>query len=134
MRVCDQLEGQLFDRESVTSNDLTVSELQQEIQQKDNEIQRKDTEIQSKVIEIQRRDNELQRKDSEIQRKSFEIQRNNAEIHRLTTELHDKDITLETLRSNMSKLQITTSQSIPNKVSKQSIVIHCHYLCDVSGQ
>ena len=99
VRVCDQLEGQLVDRESVSTNESTVSALQQEIQQKDTEIQRRDTEIQ-----------------------------------RLTTALRDKDVTLETLRSDMSRLQITTSQSLPNKVSKQCIVIHYHYLCDISGQ
>ena len=38
VRVCDQLEGQLVDRESVSTNQLTVSALQQEIQQKDGEI------------------------------------------------------------------------------------------------
>ena len=106
VRVCDQLEGQLVDRESVSTNELTVSALQQEIQQKDGEILWKD----------------------------LEIQRNNAEIQRLTAALHDKDVTLETLRSDMSRLQITTSRSLPNKVSKQCIVIHYHYLCDVSGQ
>ena len=141
VRVCDQLEGQLVDRESVSTNELTVSALQQEVQQRDIVIQRKDAEIQSKVIDIQRRDtelrrkdNEMQAKDGELQRKNFEILRNNAEIQRLTTALHDKDVTLETLRSDMSKLQMTTSQSLPNKVSKQCIVIHYHYLCDVSGQ
>ena len=120
VRVCDQLEGQLVDRESVSTNELTVSELQQEIRQKDDEIQR--------------RDNEIQRRDNEILWKDLEIQRNNAEIQRLTTALHDKDASLETLRSGLSRLQITRSQSLPNKVSKQCIVIHYHYLCDVSGQ
>ena len=148
VRVCDQLEEQLVDRESVSVNELTVSALQQEVQQrdieiqrKDAEIQRKDAEIQSKVIDIQRRDTELQRKDNEIQTKDYEIQRNNfeiqsnnAEIQRLTTALHDKDVILEILRSDMSKLQITTSQSLLNKVNKQYMVIHYHYLCDVSGQ
>ena len=33
VRVCDQLEGQLIDRESISINDLTV------LQQKDTEIQ-----------------------------------------------------------------------------------------------
>ena len=120
VRVCDQLEGQLVDRESVSTNELTVSELQQEIRQKDDEIQR--------------RGNEIQRRDGEIIWKDLEIQRNNAEIQRLTTALHDKDASLETLRSGLSRLQITRSQSLPNKVSKQCIVIHYHYLCDVSGQ
>ena len=106
VRVCDQLEGQLVDKESVSTNELTVSALQQEIQQKDGEILWKD----------------------------LEIQRNNAEIQRLTAALHDKDVILETLRSDMSRLQITTSQSLPNKVSKHCVVIHYHYLCDVSGQ
>ena len=83
VRVRDQLEGQLVDRESVSTNGLTVFALQQEIQQKD-----------------------------------AEIQRNIVEIQYLTTPLHDKDVTLETLRFDMSKLQITTSQSLPNKVCK----------------
>ena len=117
MRVCDQLEGQLVDRERPSSNELTVSALQQEIQQKDTELQRK-------VVEIQRLTNALhdqQRKDAEIQ-------------HHLTNAVRDKDVMLETLRSDISKLQITTSHSLPKKVSKQCIIIHYHYLCDVSGQ
>ena len=77
---------------------------------------------------------EIQQKDAEIQRKDGEIQRNYSEIQQLTTALLDKDVLLETLRSDMSKLQITTSHSLPNKVSKQCIIIRCHYLCDVSGQ
>ena len=204
VRVCDQLEGQLVDKESVSTNELSVSALQREIRQRDdeiqrnhneiqrkdtkiqrkdteiqrknaeiqnrvmeiqqrdielqrkhNEIQRKDTEMQRKnaeiqnsVIEIQQRDTELQRKHNEIQRKdteiqdnyremqqkNLEIQGNNAEIQRLTAALHGKDVSLETLRSDMSKLQITTSQSLPYKVSEQYIVIHYHYLWDISGQ
>ena len=57
VRVCDQLEGQLVDKESISINDLTV--LQQkdtEIQWNHNEVQRKNAEIQCKVIEIQRKD------------------------------------------------------------------------------
>ena len=95
VRVCDQLEGQLVDREHTSSNELTMSILQQEIQLKDAE---------------------LQGKDAEIQRKSDEIQH-------LTTSLHDKDVILETLRSDMSKLQIRTT---PKKVSKQCIITHYH--------
>ena len=120
VRVCDQLEGQLVDREQPSSNELTVSALQQEIQQKNTELQRKD--------------NEIQWKDTEMQHKDAEIQRNYSDIQQLTTALHDKDVMLETLRSDMSKLQITTSHSLPKKVSKQCIIIHYHYLCDVSGQ
>ena len=127
VRVCDQLEGQLVDREIVSTNELTVSALQQEIRQRDDEIQRKDGEIQQKDTEIHEKVIEIQRRDTEIQRRDTEIQR-------LTTALRDKDVTLETLRSDKSRLQITTSQSLPNKVSKQYIVIHYHYLCDVSGQ
>ena len=96
VRVCDQLEGQLVDNERTSINELTLSALQQEIQQKSAEIQRNHT---------------------EIQRKDGEIQRNYSEIQQLTTALHDKDVMLETLRSDMSKLQITTSHSLPNKVS-----------------
>ena len=134
VRVCDQLEGQLVDKESVSTSEMTMSALQLEVKQRDIELQRKNAEIQSKVIDIQRRDielhrknNEMQAKDGEIQRKNVKIQRNNAEIQRLTTALHDKDVTLDTLRSDMSKLQMTT-QLLPNKVSKQCIVIHCYYL------
>ena len=96
MRVCDQLESQLVDSESVSTNEITLSALQQEMQQKDAEIQRKD---------------------GEIQRKNFEVQRKVAEIQRLTTALHDKDVMLETLRSDISKLQISASQLLPNEVS-----------------
>ena len=155
VRVCDQLEGQLVDRERTSSIELTVSALHQEIQQKDVELGRKDVEIQRKYTEIQQKDAELQRKDNEIQwkdteiqqkdaelqrkdaellRKDAEIQSNYNEIQQLTTALQGKDVMLETLRSDMSKLQITTSHSLPKKVSKQCIIIHYHYLCDVSGQ
>ena len=148
MRVSDQLEGQLFDSENISTNKLTVSALQQELWQKNAEIQRKDGEIQSRDTEIQQKDNEIQhlttalddkdieiqRNYSEIQRKDGEVQRKNTEIQHLTTVLHDKDVTLETLRADMSKLQITTSHPLPNKVSKQCVLIHYHYLCDVSGQ
>ena len=94
--VCDKLEGQLVDMESVSTNESTVSALQQEIRQKD--------------AETQSNHNEMQRKDTEIQRNHNEIQRNIVEIQQLTTALHDKDVTLETLRSDMSKLQVKTSQ------------------------
>ena len=94
VRVCEQLEGQLVDSESVSTNEFTMSALQQKIKKKDTEIQSKDD----------------------------EIQRSNVEIQRLTTALRDKDVALETLRSDMSKLQMTT-QLLPNKVSKQCIVI-----------
>ena len=89
VRVCDQLEGQLVDRERTSGNELSA--LQQEIQQKD-----------------------------------AELQRNYNEIQQLTTALHDKDVMLETLRSDLSKLQITTSHSLPKKVNKQCIIIHYH--------
>ena len=134
VRVCDQLKGQLVDRERTSSNELTVSPLQQEIQQKDAELLRKGNQIQQKDTEIQRKDTEIRRNYGEIQRKDAEIQRNYTEIQQLTTALQDKDVMLETLRSDMSKLQITTSHSLPKKVSKQCIIIHYHYLCDVSGQ
>ena len=141
MRVCDQLEGQLVDRETVSTNELSVSALQQALWQRDAKIQRKDGEIQSRNTEIQQKNNEIQHltialddKDSELQRNYNEIQKKNTEIQHLTTALHDKDVTLETLRADMSKLQITTSHPLPNKVSKQCVVIHYHYLCDVSGQ
>ena len=139
VRVCDQLEGQLVDRES---NEFTVSELQQkdaelrrkdtEIQRKDFEIQRKDFEIQRKDFEIQRKAGEIQQKDTEIQMKvnqmqerDTEIQRNYREIQHLTATLHDKDVMLEALRLNMSKLQITDYHLLPKKVSKQCTIIAC---------
>ena len=107
-----------------------------EIQRKDFEIQRKDFEIQTKAGEIQRKAGEIQQKDTEIQMKvnqmqerDTEIQRNYREIQHLTATLHDKDVMLEALRLNMSKLQITDYHSLPKKVSKQCIIIHYHYLC-----
>ena len=148
VRVCDQLEGQLVDNERTSINELTVSALQQEIHQKNDEIQRNYTEIQRKEGEIQDKDTQLQRKhfeiqrsyaeiqrkevellqkDVQLQRKDNEIQRKTSEIKQLTTTLRDKDEMLETLRSDMSKLQITTSHSLPDKVSKQCLIIHCHY-------
>ena len=81
VEVCDQLEGQLVDRENVSVNELTVFTLQQEIKQKDVEMQKKDDEVQKK-------DNELQVRDSEIERMITEIED-------LSMKLSDKDITLE---------------------------------------
>ena len=108
VRVCDQLEGQLVDRESVATNGLSVCTLQQEIQQKDAELQRKDNEMQLK-------DQEIQRKDAELQKNYSEIQRKNTEIQHLTTALHDKDVTLETLKSDVSKLLQVTTPHLPSK-------------------
>ena len=133
VRVSNQLEGQLVDRDNVSTNMLTVSALQQEIQQKEVEIRHKDAEIQRKLTEIQRKDTEIQRKNDEIQMRSFEIQTKDAKIHQkdieiqrsnveiqwLSTALRDKNVILEMLRSDMSKLHDTASQSLPNKVSKQ---------------
>ena len=110
MKVCDQLEGQLVDKEIVSTNELTTSALQQETRSKDAEIQRKDAEIEDSY--------------REIQQKNFEIQANNAEIQQLTTALHNEDFTLETLRSDMLKLQMTTSQLLRNKVNKQCVANH----------
>ena len=123
VRLCDQLEDQLVDYERTSSNEFA---LQEEIQSKNDEIQRKN-------VEIRRKDVDIQNKNAEIQQKDVELQRKDSEIQQLTTALHDKNVMLDTLRSNMSKLQTTTSHSLPNKVSKQCIIIHCHYLCDVSG-
>ena len=124
VRVCDQLDGQLIDRESVSTNELNVSALQQEIQQKDDEIQmkvieiqRRDAEIQKKNDEIERKDAEIKTKDMEIQNNYSEIQRNKVEIQQLTTVSHDKDVMLETLRYDLSKLRIA-NQLLPNKVSE----------------
>ena len=88
VRVCDQLEGQLVDRES---NELTLLALQQEIQQKNTVIQRKDVEIQKRDTEIIRNHAEMQRKDAEIQKKDTEITRNYAEIQKKNAELQKKD-------------------------------------------
>ena len=133
VRVCDQLEGQLVDNDRTSNNELTVSILQQEIRQKDTEIQRKDEEIQRNLTVVRIKVGEIQEKDAQLQLKDDELQRKDSEIQQLTTALHDKNVMLETLRSDMSKLQITTSHSLPKKVSKQCIIFHCHYLCDVSG-
>ena len=93
VRACDQLEDQLNNKECVSVNELTVSALQQEIQQKN--------------VELQKKDNEIQQKDVEIQSK-------NTEIQHLITALHDKDVMLETMKSDLSKLQVTTSH-LPSK-------------------
>ena len=141
VRVCDQLEGQLVDRDvkKPPSYDITMSVdyvLQQEIQQKDAELQRKDVEIQRNYNDILRKDDVIQRKNTEIQRNHValqrnynEIQRKNAEIQHLTTALRDRDLMLKTLRSDMSNLQISISHSLPKKVGKQcnlGIIIHYH--------
>ena len=56
----------------------------------------------------------------DLEEKDAEIQKKNVEIQHLTTTLQDKDVMLESLRSDMSKLQIcTTSHSSRKKVSKQ---------------
>ena len=102
--LCDRLEGQLVDNERTSSNELTVSALQQEIHQKNAELQRK-------YIEIQR-------KDAEIQQKTVQIQTNYNLMQQLTAALHDKDVMLETLRSDMSELQITNSCSSSKIVCK----------------
>ena len=97
--VCDQLEDQQVDGECASSNESTVSALQQEIQQKDAEIQRKD----------------------------IEMQRKNVEMQQLTTALHDKDMVIETLKSEMSKSHITTSHLLPKKVQIRNII--CNWIC-----
>ena len=95
-RVCDQLEGQMVDRERISINESTMTTLQQELQE---------------------RDAELQRKASEIQKKDVEIQKKNAEIQHLTTALSDKEVALETLKCDMFKLQIATPHLPPNQVT-----------------
>ena len=119
VRVCDQLEGQLVDNERISSNELTVSALRQEIQRKDDDIQQKDVEIERKNIEIRKKDVDVQTKNTEIQQRDDEIHRNYSEIQQLTTALHDKDVMLETLRSEMAALKIMISPSVPQKISKQ---------------
>ena len=59
VRVCDQLEGQLVDKGRTSSNEWTVSILQQEILQKVAELQWKDAEIHGKDAEIQRKNAEI---------------------------------------------------------------------------
>ena len=65
----------------------------------------------------------------ELQQKDVEIQRSNVEIQRLSTALRDKNVILEMLRSDMSNLHVTTSQSLPDKVSK-----HCWADLKLSGR
>ena len=127
VRVCDQLEGQLVDNEC-------TSRLQQEIHQKDAEIQRIYTELQQKDTQLQSKNTELQSNYKELQKKNNEMLKRDTTIQQLTTALHDKDAILQALISEMSKLKIANSPSLPKEVSKQCIIIHCHYLCDVSGQ
>ena len=123
VRLCDQLKGQLVDNERTS--------LEQEIHQKDAEIQQKDAEIQRICTEIQQKDTRLQNKKIEMQSNYLELRKKSTEIQQLTATLHEKDEMLQTLISNMSELQIPTSQSLPKKVSKQCLIIQCHYLCDV---
>ena len=52
----------------------------------------------------------------EIQRKNAEIQRKDAEIERQATELHDKDVEIDTLRCDMSKMQVTAPHLPPKQV------------------
>ena len=56
VRMCDQLEGQLVDRDH---SEFTMSVLQQEIRQKN-------AELQAKNAEIQRKDTEIREKDAKI--------------------------------------------------------------------
>ena len=115
----------------VKNADLQIKD--EEIQQKINYLRKNDVSLLRKNTELQEKDAEIQRKDAELERKDDELQRKYSEIQKLSTALHEKDVMLETLRSDMFKLQITTSHPLPNKVSK-CIIIYCHYLCDVSGQ
>ena len=87
VRVCDQLEGQLVDREPTSSNELTISVLQQEIQQKD----------------------------AELQRIYIEMEKKNAEIQHLTTTLKDKDLMLKTQRSDMSKPEVALPKKVSKR-------------------
>ena len=98
--VCDQLKGQMEGKERVSIDQSTLSALQQEIQEKNAELHRNRTEIQLK-------DNEIKRKDIEIQQ--------------LTLLVQNKDTVLETLRSDLSKLQITPS---PKQVNKYGAIYH----------
>ena len=92
--VCDQLTSQMEDKECVSINQSTLSALQQEIQEKNSELHRNRTEMQLK-------DNEISEKDGEIQRLTHLVQNN--------------DRVLETLRSDLSELQVTSSQKQVNK-------------------
>ena len=56
---------------------------------------------------------QIQQKNVELQ---SEIQRKDVEIQALTTALHDKNVALEKMRCEMSKLQITTPYMLPQKV------------------
>ena len=94
VRVCDQLEGQLVDREPISSNELTMSVLQQEIQQKD----------------------------AELQRIYIEIEKKNAEIQHLTTTLTDKDLMLKTQRSDMSKPDFALLKKVSKQCSYNQLL------------
>ena len=56
---------------------------------------------------------QIQQKNAELQ---GEILRKDIEIQALTTALHDKDVALEKMRCEMSKLQVTTPFVLPQKV------------------
>ena len=125
VRVCDQLEGELADR---NSNEFTILALQQEIQQKNAEIQRKQAEIQKRDTEIdteiQRYYGEIQRKNHEIQELKIQMQRNHERIHRLTTEVHDKDTELQIQNAKLQKkdaeihLLTSTAESHDGEIQK----------------
>jgi len=63
------------------------------------------------------KDAEIQRHYSKIHNKNIEIQKKDIKIQHLTTALHDKDVEVGTLRSDMSKLQITTPHLSPKQVT-----------------
>ena len=103
VRVCDQLEGQLVDRESVSTNELTVSALQQEMRQKDTEIQKNHTEMQRKDAKIQRNHNEIQRKNTEIlAEENIELQRKETHILSIYREVQLKDVEIQ---RNIAQIQ-----------------------------
>ena len=65
-------------------------------------------ELQSKDSEIHWRDRDIQWRNSEIQTKNFQLQRKDIEIQNLIAGIRDKDVMLETMRSDLSRLQITS--------------------------
>ena len=156
VRMCDQLEG-MIERESIPVNCLTASLLQQELKKKDveihsknfdiktkeaeihhqaTELSNKDKEIQARIMEIQKKEEEIKKKNEEIKHSAEEIERKIDDIKRKDNQIKSKDIEIQTVRSALSKLQITDSHQLLKQVYPYSLlVVFSHgYLCDFSGE
>ena len=95
IRVCNQLDNQVIDNNCTSIDQSIVAALQQEIQEKN--------------AKLHSNHRELQGKDSEIRKKNVQIQQ-------LIVLLQNKEAMLETLRRDISKVQITPCRLPQNQV------------------